>query len=351
MASKSVYQDFDPAGLKHFGLSTAPVYGVVDNQRTQVHEVIVSNDEDTYNKIRKTLSKPNTTVSSIKSLPKKQKAFMLPLSPVSLSRAKAACKAANMTLTNDYEEADVIITHDKFHEKNSHGSKIANTLLMARLWNYETITSSTNRVPIIESYYADTRNSVICDMIDMAWRVNQGWSSIYEGYLITGMAVNIAFRIATMNVSCIKADDLVCEAILTQPITEELIQDLTNQIKSGDLDTVNLAGMILPTVDYTSNLHLLWKFAQDVGDKMHLYNRSKDVRAWMQASKFNTFYHYTAERMIQYLEKEGKLDSTSFRYLEPIVRKDIKIYNRDLYIFKVEVKPRYQQYLKKVTNE
>ena len=63
MASKSVYQDYDPAGLKHFGLSTAPVYGVVDNQMTQVHEVIVSNDSDAYNKIRETLSKPNTTVS------------------------------------------------------------------------------------------------------------------------------------------------------------------------------------------------------------------------------------------------------------------------------------------------
>jgi len=346
MASKSVYQDFDPAGLKHFGLSTAPVYGVVDNQRTQVHEVIVSNDEDTYNKIIKTLSKPNNTVSNIKSLPKKQKAFMLPLSPVSLSRAKAACKAANMTLTNDYEEADVIITHDKFYDKNLHGSKIANTLLMSKLWNYETITSSTDRVPIVESYYADTGKSVICDMHDIqAWRVNQG-PSIYEGYLLTGMAVNIAFRIATMNVSCIKGDDLVREAILTQPITEELIQDLTNQITSGDLDTVNLAGMILPTVDYTSNLHLLWKFAQDVGDKTYLYNRSKDVKAWINASKFNTFRHYSAERMIQYLEEEGKLDSTSFRYLEPIVRKDIKIYNRDLYIFKVEVKPRYKQYLK-----
>ena len=351
MASKSVYQDFDPAGLKHFGLSTAPVYGVVDNQRTQVHEVIVSNDEDTYNKIKKTLKTPNTTVSSIKSLPKKQKAFMLPLSPVSLSRAKAACKAANMSLTNDYEEADVIITHDKFHDKNLHGSKIANTLLMSKLWNYETITSSTNRVPIVESYYAHTKKPVICDMPEIqAWRVNQG-PSIYEGYLLTGMAVNIAFRIGTMNISCINADDLVREAILTQPITEEFIQDLANQINSGDPDTVNLAGMILPTVDYTSNLHLLWKFAQDVGDKTYLYNRSKDVKAWIQASKFDRFRHYSAEKMIQYLEEEGKLDSTSFRYLEPIVRKDIKIYNRDLYIFKVEVKPRYQQYLKKVTNE
>lgn len=346
MAKKSVYQDFDPAGLKHFGLSTAPVYGVVDNQRTQVHEVIVFNDECAYNKIRKTLSKPNTTVSSIKSLPKKQKAFMLPLSPVSLSRAKAACKAANMTLTNDYEAADVIITHDKFHDKHRHGNKISNTLLMSTLWNYETITSSNNKVSVIEQFYTDTRQAVICDMVDIqAWKVNQG-RSIYEGFLLTGMAVNIAFRIATMNVSCIKADDLIREAILTQPITEELIQDLAHQIKSHDPDTVNLAGMILPTVDYTSNLHLLWKFAQDVGDNMYLYNRSKDVKAWIQASKFNTFCHYTAQAMIQYLEEEGKLDSISFRYLEPIVRKDIKIFNRDLYIFKVEVKPRYKQYLK-----
>jgi indole-3-glycerol phosphate synthase len=37
--------------------------------------------------------------------------------------------------------------------------------------------------------------------------------------------------------------------------------------------------------------------------------------------------------------------SDLFRYLEPIVRREISINNRDLYTFKVAVKKEYQQYL------
>ena len=50
--------------------------------------------------------------------------------------------------------------------------------------------------------------------------------------------------------------------------------------------------------------------------------------------------------MIKYLEEEEYLDSESFRYLEPIVRKEITISNRELYTFKVQVKEEYRKYLK-----
>ena len=46
------------------------------------------------------------------------------------------------------------------------------------------------------------------------------------------------------------------------------------------------------------------------------------------------------------LEEDNLLDSESFKYLEPICRKEIRIHNRDLYVFNVSVKPKYQQYLK-----
>ena len=36
----------------------------------------------------------------------------------------------------------------------------------------------------------------------------------------------------------------------------------------------------------------------------------------------------------------------SFKYLEPIVRREIRISNRDLYVFGVSVKKEYQKYLK-----
>ena len=49
---------------------------------------------------------------------------------------------------------------------------------------------------------------------------------------------------------------------------------------------------------------------------------------------------------IKYLEEEECLDTESFRYLEPIVRKEIVISNRELYTFKVQVKEEYRKYLK-----
>ena len=52
----------------------------------------------------------------------------------------------------------------------------------------------------------------------------------------------------------------------------------------------------------------------------------------------------TALQMIQDLEEKGTLNKISFKYLEPIVRKEIRIENRDLYTFRVEVKPEYKKY-------
>jgi hypothetical protein len=54
-----------------------------------------------------------------------------------------------------------------------------------------------------------------------------------------------------------------------------------------------------------------------------------------------------AENMIEWLDEHELLTTESFRYLEPIVRKEIIIHNRALYVFKVEVKPEYRKYLKK----
>ena len=108
-----------------------------------------------------------------------------------------------------------------------------------------------------------------------------------------------------------------------------------------------LALKIIPTIDYTKNYHLLWQFAQDCSMITYADNRDKDLRYWVKESNFIRFNRKTAQDMILWLEKEGKLDTTTFRYLEPIVRKEISINNRDLYTFKVAVKKEYQQYLKK----
>ena len=109
------------------------------------------------------------------------------------------------------------------------------------------------------------------------------------------------------------------------------------------LDGKEMVGAILPTIDFTKNYHLQWKLAQEIGSDLYYFNRNKDVQYWLNASDFNDLYHLTALDMINQLEKEGKLDKMTFRYLEPIVRKEIRIENRDLYTFRVEVKPEYKK--------
>ena len=52
-----------------------------------------------------------------------------------------------------------------------------------------------------------------------------------------------------------------------------------------------------------------------------------------------------AEQAIKYFEEEGQLDSRCFRALEVKCREQIQISNRELYTFKVQVKPEYRKYM------
>ena len=70
------------------------------------------------------------------------------------------------------------------------------------------------------------------------------------------------------------------------------------------------------------------------------------MQYWRNASSFDLYYNMSALDMIQYMEKLNILNSESFKFVESIVRKEIRIDNRDLYVFKVNVKPEYKKYLK-----
>jgi hypothetical protein len=118
-------------------------------------------------------------------------------------------------------------------------------------------------------------------------------------------------------------------------------------LNSYSNDDLSIAAKIIPTIDYTKNYHLLWQLARDCEYKIrNNFNRDKDVQYWLSLSSFYKLANLEAEGMIKWLEKQEKLDKISFKYLEPIVRKEITIRNRELYVFKVSVKPEYLKYLK-----
>ncbi len=347
MASKSVYQEYNTDALDHFGLKAASYYGVVSS--SGVDTVLFTDSETTYNKIKDTLKTNTITANNFKT---KKKAFLLPKSPVSLDRVKAACKEHKITLTNDYEAADLVISHGDFSQRFDHSETIKSTVMMGKFWNYHTAADSgLGAKNFVDEYIETSGHEVIIDEKASdhvnRWNCTNG-ESLYDSWMVTGMAVNIAYSIEVGDVDVVDVDTIVSESANKQQLTTDLMKTLTAQISSYSEEDHAMAAMVIPTIDYTSNYHLLWQFTQECGHKMYNFNRNKDVQYWLSASKFTKFCNMNAEQMIKWLEENELLSTENFRYLEPIVRKQITIYNRDLYVFKVEVKPEYRKYLKKV---
>jgi hypothetical protein len=169
--------------------------------------------------------------------------------------------------------------------------------------------------------------------------------SLYDSWMLTGMAINLAHIIDTTDVSVIDPETVLHASATKMILDEQLFSDLKTQLNSYSDDKA-LALKIIPTIDYKKNYHLLWQFAQDCSSITYADSRDKDLKYWLDASGFKEFERKSAQDMILWLDSVDKLDKVSFKYLEPIVRREISIHNRDLYTFKVAVKKEYQQYLK-----
>ncbi len=341
MAKKNVYQEYNTDALEHFGLDNDPVYGVITS--SQVDDVLITQDVTMFNNIKDLL-----TFETMKGvdISNHKRAFVLPGATVTLDRLKSACKEHKVTITNDYEKADFIITHDNFYEKFDNGEKIKISKLMYRLWNYEAYCE--NGLPVIGD--ALVRNYSGYVIHDEKW-VNPSYNcsdgvNLMDEWGITGLALNIAHLVDTGELKVIDEESVLHSSANKIDLTETLVEELITWVDSYDEENTAIAAKILPTIDYTKRPHLLWKLSQNVYGNSYKFNRDKDVKYWIDKAELNTLYHNSAEDMILKLEKEEKLDSESFKYLEKIVRKDISIHNRELYVFKVSVKPEYKKYLK-----
>jgi hypothetical protein len=350
MANKSVYQDFDADALAYFGLERDTIYGVLSTSGG-IDKVLCTQDQTTYDKINTILTVPTESGTTFIS---KKKAFILPKCTVSQDRLKAALKEHGITVTNDYTLADLIIGHEEIEgSKLSNAENIPSSIMMNKLWNYETTKgrSSATHSKEIEIYNSGLEVLLTPKLTDSVRYYDLDIeNSLYDEWMLTGMAINLAYLIDTTNVSVIDPETVLHSSANKMILDEQLLIDLKAQINSYG-DSRALALKIIPTIDYTKNYHLLWQFAQDCNQITYADNRDKDLKYWIEASNFISFEGKSAQDMILWLEREGKLDKTTFRYLEPIVRREISINNRDLYTFKVAVKKEYQQYLIKEKNE
>ena len=346
MANKSVYQDFDTDALAYFGLEQDTIYGVLSTSG-EIDKVLCTQDQTTYDKINTILTVPTESGTTFIS---KKKAFILPKCSVSQDRLKAALKEHDITVTNDYLLADLIIGHEDISaHRLENAENIPSSLMMNKLWNYETTKGRHSAIHSKEiAIYNSGLEVIITSRLTESVRYYDLdiENSLYDEWILTGMAINLAHIIDTTNVSVIDPETVLHNSANKMVLDEELLIDLKAQLNAYGDDRA-LALKIIPTIDYTKNYHLLWQFAQDCGMITYADNRNKDLNYWIEVSKFISFERKSAQDMILWLEKEEKLDTTTFRYLEPIVRKEISINNRDLYTFKVAVKKEYQQYLKK----
>ena len=340
MANKSVYQSYETAALNHFGLDSAPYYGVLSSN--VIEEVLVTQDETTFKKIETILTDSTEDSTTFKT---KKKAFVLPKCNVSLDRIKSALKEHGIAITNDYELADLVITHDDIYERFESGENIKSTILMSRLWNYQTLEETNGAVLAVDHYSGHVIYDGNLSNKVRFYNCTTG-DSLYDEWMITGMAVNLAHKIELGLIGTIGVDTVIHESANKQILDETLLEDIQKYLESYNSEDSAIAAKVIPTIDYLQNYHLLWQFAQNAQRSMYQFNRDKDVQYWLEQSNFNEFTRKSAHDMILWLEINEKLDSTSFKYLEPLVRKEIYISNRDLYVFKVQVKPEYLKYIK-----
>jgi hypothetical protein len=333
--------------LEDFGLEGQPVYQVaLSRQSWDMGQAVFCDLNNTYRVFQKYFNNEIDVVD----LTQYKKAFILPGCPVSLPRLKEALKEHGITVTNDFNKADFFVTHTEYGQFHTDGESIRTNSMLFRMTNYEAMDISVsenlheqkepNVDPTIQIVFDEkmaetySRNSLDYD------------ADLYEAYVFTPLAIQIAYRIRHEQIPVIYAETCLNESANKTILDQQLLDDIIRMIRDGSEEEREMVKKIIPAIDYRKKKHLIWNLAKEVNGYMYRFNRDKDMNYWMDKSNFNSYGHNSAEDMIKVLEEEECLDSESFRYLEPIVRKEISINNRELYTFKVQVKEEYRKYLK-----
>ena len=343
MASKNIHAEpYPDQALIDLGFEDADVVGMVQNN-LDIVDVTISESQSQYDKVKGFLETETTNdLTTVK------KAFILPMHSVSTDRLKAALKEHKISVTNDYEKADFIIPHLNFYDDYSSIDNIPQTKLMFHLKNG--YYCNDHRTCVVD-YYMETENNVVLDKRSLGdkqqWNIEYD-SLPYDSYIFSNMAISIASLIEAGDLQVIETDTILNQSANRVPMTEELMQDIEKMVNHYASDEeIQMAGKIIPTIDPTGEPYLLYKYSKEyLGNLDYKYSRNKDVIYWLQKHSCSYLSRMNAEDAIKHFEQEGILDSRCFRALEVECRKEIIISNRELYTFKVQVKPEYRKYMK-----
>ena len=340
MAEKTIFQDIDYTTVDDLNILDTKEFGVYTNSG-DVKTTLHTESSSSFERVAGLLE--TETVTSIGAY-KGKKVFILPSCNVKGDRVKAALREHKIVVTNDYELADLIVTHSNIISYCD--ETVRTTSLMQKMHNKYLI----NEGPA-EDYYDKTKNYTIWDSkLDVNHRMyNFSTNSApYKLRIISGLAINIAKLIEDGAVAVVDVDTVLHSSANVQMLDQTLSDDITAMLNGSDEDQ-QLAGTMIPTISPKSDAIVLWKFCTNNQHKFswgYLAN-DKDIKYWMDKVEYGRLINFDAESYIAYLIENNRMTNDAFKQLEPTCRKEIHISNRELYNFTVQLKPEYQKYLKK----
>jgi len=346
MAKKTVFQPIDNTDVINLGIEDGVYYGVcATSSLDEIATVLGTEDITIYQEVEELLV--NETTSDLTTV---KKGFVLPGCSVSADRLKQAAKEHSITLTNDYESADFIIT-DGHVSMDCRSDKYPITKLLVEWTNGYLIN---DHAKTVINYFEATNNSVLWDdRCCQYWNLSdfEYESAPYTIYLLSGLAISLATRINAGEMKVIEVDTILNSSANIQTLTQPLLDNISGMLKSGD--DREMLGALLPTIDYRKTPTLMWKLACKLRGKQYYWSRNKDLKYWWEVANIEHLGYMNAEEAVMHYHETGKLDTENFKMLEPICREEISISNRSLYVFKVQVSPKWRKYLtnKIKTNE
>ena len=341
MASKNVHDgEYPDQVITDLGFTDMVTVGMVTN--TEIEDMFLSESVAQYDKVRDLLATETTADLTVV-----KRAFVLPMHNVSTDRLKASLKEHKISITNDYEKADFIIPHTNFYETYHNVENIPQTKMMFKMSNGY---FCNDHRPLVEDYYEKTGNDVILEKRsqDNHHQYNMNYESApFDSFIFSNMSIVLADLIEKGEMQVIATDTILNQSANRTPITEQLMEDIKKMIDGYDPsdENIEMAGKILPTIDPTGEPFMLYSYAHMLQNNSYRFNRNKDVQYWLDKYDIHRLSRLNAEEAIKHFEEIGELDSRCFKSLEVKCREQIQIHNRELYTFKVQVKPEYRKYM------
>jgi len=341
MASKNVHHgEYPDQEITDLGFTDMVTVGFVTSE---VEDMYLSESLAQYDTVRDLLTTETTADLTVV-----KRAFILPMHNVSTDRLKAALKEHKISVTNDYEKADFIIPHTNFYEDHyCNIDTIPQTKMMFKISNGY---YCHDHRPLTQDYFERTDNDVLLETRsqDNNYQHNMNYESApFDSFIFSNMSIVLADLIEKGGMDVISTDTILNQSANRIPITEQLMEDIKKMIDNyhASEEDIEMAGKIIPTIDPTGEPFMLYDYASMLENASYKFNRNKDVQYWLDKYKINSLARLNAEEAIKYFEEIGELDSRCFKALEVKCREQIQIHNRELYTFKVQVKPEYRKYM------